>query len=153
MNVIPIFRCVRGSDWSQEELAQLYRIENGLRQARVVLETDRGITDEGDPWFVFCRGDGEVLVHITRLGNEYYLHSPVLREALVGKSFPSLTKSFMNQIPLWLPVPAAREAQLFVHPAFMLAAIIGTGPTVLPGWELESVQIAIVGHADSGPVA
>ena len=126
MNVVPFFRCVRGSDWNQEELAQLYRIENGLRQARVVLETDRGITDEGDPWFVFCRGDGEVLVHITRLDNEYYLHSPVLPKALVGKSFPSLTKSFMNQIPLWLPMPAAREAQLFVHPAAMMAVIIGT---------------------------
>ena len=146
MNVFPFLRCVRGSDWNQEELAKLYRIENGLRQARVVLDTDRGVTDEGDPWFVFCRGDGEVLVHITRLGNEYSLHSPVLPKAVVGKSFPSLTKSFMNQIALWLPMPTAREAQLFVHPRLRAFAI-------LQGNSAQGAALAKrrKGHTPSGP--
>jgi hypothetical protein len=115
-----------GVDWTREELAELYRIEQALIQARLTVDTERGVTDEGDPWFVFCRGDGEVLVHISRTDGEYFLHSPGLPRPLAGSSFSTLAKSFVNQIPVQLPLRSGRGAQLFIHPAAMLAVIIGT---------------------------
>jgi hypothetical protein len=116
----------RGSDWTLEEIAELYRIEHALLQARISLQTDRGVTDEGDPWFVFCRSDGEVLVHITRSDGQYYLYSSGLSSPLTGRLFTELSKSFVQQIPLQFPLRRADGVQLFVHPAAMLAIIIGT---------------------------
>jgi hypothetical protein len=116
----------RHSDWSSEEIAELYRIEHALLRARIPLQTDRGITDEGDPWFVFCRADGEVLAHITRLDGQYYLYSPGLSVPLTGRRFTELSKSFVGQIPSQFPSPRADGVQLFVHPSAMLAIIIGT---------------------------
>ncbi len=125
--VIAFFRVTqRNLDWSPAEIAELYRIEHALLQARVSLQTDRGVTDEGDPWFVFCRADGEVLVHITRFDGVYQLYSSGLASPLKGRQFTDLSKSFVNQIPLQIPIRNTEGTKLFVHPAAMLAIIIGT---------------------------
>jgi collagen type I/II/III/V/XI/XXIV/XXVII alpha len=54
-------RVLEQRGWTNEELAELYRVEHALAQAGIVVETDHGVTDEGDPWFVFCRPGGEVI--------------------------------------------------------------------------------------------
>ncbi len=118
-------RSRRGTDWSQEEIAELYRIEHALLQARFSLETDRGVSDEGDPWFVFCRADGEVLVHITRSDEGYLLFGLGLPAPLTGRMIGDISKSFVNQIPLNIPVKRQDGPQLFVHPAAALAIIVG----------------------------
>jgi hypothetical protein len=142
-------------DWTRDELAELYRIEHALIQANIRLETDRGLSDEGDPWFVFCRTDGEVLVHIARYDGEYRLYSPGLADSLVGRSFAELTKSFVRQVPVQVSIQRRDGAKLFVHPAAMLAVIVGTlfvasndlylftprddhGPQTDGGWDLAS---------------
>jgi hypothetical protein len=119
-------RSVRTADWTREELAELYRIEHALAQANVRLDTDRGLTDEGDPWFVFCRVDGEILVHISRFDGQYRLYSPGLSNPLVGHSFAELAKSFTKIVPMQVSLERRDGAQLFVHPAAMLAVIVGT---------------------------
>lgn len=118
-------RSRRGTDWSQEEIAELYRIEHALLQARFSLETDRGVSDEGDPWFVFCRADGEVLVHITRSEDGYLLYGLGLPWPLTGRVIGDISKSFVNQIPLNIPVRQTDGPKLYVHPASALAIIIG----------------------------
>lgn len=117
-------RSRRGTDWSQEEIAELYRIEHALLQARFSLDTDRGVSDEGDPWFVFCRADGEVLVHITRSEDGYLLYGLGLPRPLTGRVIGDISKSFVNQIPLNIP-RQTDGPKLFVHPAAALAIIIG----------------------------
>jgi hypothetical protein len=119
-------RSVRTADWTREELAELYRIEHALAQANVRLDTDRGLTDEGDPWFVFCRLDGEILVHISRFDGQYRLYSPGLSNPLVGHSFAELARSFTKIVPMQVSLQRRDGAQLFVHPAAMLAVIVGT---------------------------
>ncbi len=42
-------------DWSAQELAEFYRVESVLIQAGLRVTSARGLTDEGEPWFVFCR--------------------------------------------------------------------------------------------------
>ena len=114
------------SDWTQDELAELYRIEHVLFRSGLTVEHDRGQTEEGDPWFVFCRSDGEVLIHLTRYDGLYRLYSPALPAPLIGRNFSELTKSFADQMPLNVVVQRGKGAQLLVHPASMLALIIGT---------------------------
>src|ERR671925_2200015 len=61
-----------GRGWSKQEVSHLHRAANVLWQAGVSLETDAGVSDEGDPWFVFCDVEsGDVLVHFARIGGEY----------------------------------------------------------------------------------
>ena len=63
-------------DWSNQELADLFRVRQLLSSANVPVETDRGVTDEGDPWFVFCHVTGEVFIHLCRIEGAYLLDSP-----------------------------------------------------------------------------
>jgi hypothetical protein len=113
-------------DWTRDELAELYRIEHALTQSGLTLEVERGVTDEGDPWFAFCRPDGEVLIHLARYDGLYRLHSPALLSPLIGRSFSELTKAFSRQVPLQLTLQRDTGPRVFVHPAAMLAVVIGT---------------------------
>ena len=114
------------ADWSRDELAELYRIEHALVQSGLTLDVERGVTDEGDPWFAFCRADGEVLIHLARYDGFYRLHSPALSAPLIGRSFIELTKAFSNQVPLQITLQRNNGPRVFVHPAAMLAVVIGT---------------------------
>lgn len=109
-------------DWSNEELAQLYRVENALVQLNVRLETERGLSDDGDPWFVFCRADGEVLVHVARFDGFYHLHAPAVPFHLHGKSFIELTRAFVDRYPVSIPVK--RGAKVVLHPAAIFTALV-----------------------------
>ena len=41
--------------------------------------TEQGVSDEGEPWFVFCRADNEeVIAHFARIDGEYVIVSNFL---------------------------------------------------------------------------
>ena len=87
-NVVPLFfrRIACARDWSPAEVAEFFRVEAALVQAGVAVETERGLSDEGEPWFVFCRADtGEVIVHIARIGANYVLAGPAFGGIAQGK--------------------------------------------------------------------
>ncbi len=75
-------------DWSQQELAEFYRVEAASIQAGLRLSLDRGVTDEVDPWLVFCREDGEVFLHFARIDGSYVIVSDMVGEPLVGPELP-----------------------------------------------------------------
>lgn len=60
-------------DWSNQELASIYHVRSLLTAAGMSTVVDRGVTDEGDPWCVFCRADGEVFIHLCRIDGSYLL--------------------------------------------------------------------------------
>jgi len=107
-------------NWSNAELAELYRVEHALVQAGIALQTACGISDEGDPWYVFCRSQGDVLVHITRYDGLYRLYSPALRQPLSGVSFSALTKSFVAG----LRTPVVPNGSVAIHPAALLSVVV-----------------------------
>ena len=117
-------RTNRTCDWTNEELAELYRVEHALGQANIALEVERGVTDEGDPWFVFCRHDGEVLVHVARYDGLYHLFSPALPKALVGKSFSELTRSFVAKVPA--KEDTSPSSKIVQHPSALLSMLVVT---------------------------
>jgi len=67
--VIPLIaRAKVGPPWSNEELAQLFGVAQVLSKAGLAIDTENGVTDEGDPWFAFVRPDSdEVVAHFARI--------------------------------------------------------------------------------------
>ena len=118
----------RARDWTNQELADLARVQFLLSRAGVPRETDRGLTDEGDPWFVFCDAQGEVFVHICRLGMTYLLDGPSLETPLKGPSFDALVQSFIERattkVAAMNVVPLNKANKVFLHPSVMLTALI-----------------------------
>ena len=48
--------------WTNQEIADFHRAVNILKQAGLNTDVDSGVTDEGDPWFVFIRPEnGDVI--------------------------------------------------------------------------------------------
>lgn len=141
----------RPCDWTNQELADLYRVEALLTQANVRIETTRGTSDEGDPWFVFCRADGEVFVHLARIDGMYVLDSPKLDVVLSGPSFAALIDRFSNAVVLCAPTgnivqlrPFSRNSVVRIHPAAMLAALV---------WSLYLASDQMVGSAQAGELS
>lgn len=114
-------------DWSQQELSEFYRVEHALVQAGMRVETDRGISDEGDPWFVFCRQeDGEVIVHFARIGGRYIVSSPSYAGISTGDDFGQLVKDLMSRHPLVHSGRRTSTSNVFLHPTALLIALVAT---------------------------
>ncbi|MBP8937606.1 MAG: hypothetical protein KBG72_03905 [Agrobacterium sp.] len=121
-------------DWTNQELADLYRVESLLVQAGIRISTARGRTDEGDPWFVFCKEDGDVFVHLARIGGAYLLDSPGLGDVLHGDDFAELIGRFVAQVAaraapgsdnvVMLRPRMLHDRTVRLHPAIMLAALV-----------------------------
>ena len=115
-------------DWSQQELAEFYRVEAALVNSGVSVTTDRGVTDEGDPWFVFCREDNEeVIVHFARIQGEYVVASNLTEGVVRGRNFNNLVRELLDSHPYVLPKANSRRQTVYLHPATLLAALIVTG--------------------------
>lgn len=126
------------SDWSNQELADLYRAYSMVQAAQPGLECDRGISDEGDPWFIIGDDKGDVLIHICRIKGTYILDSVALEGVLKGNDFNALIKDFLSHVvgkraqdgksssaPTNV-VQLARGGTVCLHPAMMIAALVWT---------------------------
>ncbi len=126
--VINLFRrpAALPEDWTQAEIAEFYRVESALIQAGLRIETERGISDEGEPWFVFCRADdGEVVIHFARIDGHYIVSSPAYDGVAQGLNFQALVRNLLDRHPLVQTRKAANN-NVFLHPAAILIAIVGT---------------------------
>ena len=119
----------RNYDWSAKELAEFYRVEAALIQAGLRIDTERGVTDEGDPWFAFCKpGDGDVIVHIARIDGLYILAGPSYQGVATGRDIATLVRDLVNRYPLIQMGSDSRRqnSKIFVHPAALLIAVVAT---------------------------
>lgn len=145
--------------WSNQELADLYRTQRILAQAGVTTEVDRGITDEGDPWFVFMDGQGEVLVHFSRFDGVYLVSSQMQETPIKGDSLQDLVTQFSNRVrPVESFGGAARNVVsmgrrhrdvVFIHPAAALAALVWS--VYLMSDELIAATPMILSDETEGP--
>jgi len=118
-------------DWSNQELANIYRVKKLLDAAGVPNTLERGITDEGDPWCIFCTFSGDVFIHLCRIGNGYTLDSPNLRAPIFGVDFADLIAEFSAGALTKTPaasnsrvIQLQRNGKVFLHPSALLAALI-----------------------------
>ncbi len=145
-------------DWSDQELAEFYRVEASLIRANIPIETDRGRSDEGDPWFVFCNANtGEIIVHFARFDGTYLVASPALDGCARGRDFRALIEAQLASHPL--VIPKASGERLFIHPAALLIVLVATcffklSQTTAAAGELDQAQpghpgVGSHGHSDS----
>ena len=124
-------------DWSNQELAYLFRVRELLSGAGVPVETLLGVTDEGDPWFLFCHLNGDVFIHMARIDGWYVLDSPNVARPLRGLDFNGLIADFTDDALPARSTEAAEErtqrvvqltrgGKVRLHPSAMLAALIWT---------------------------
>jgi hypothetical protein len=126
--VLSFFRPSQRGDWSQPELAEFYRVEDALTKSGVGISTDRGLTDEGEPWFVFFRQDNEeVIVHFARIGGEYVVASNFTEAVFRGRNFQTLVRELLDSHPYVLPKQHPSRSTIFLHPATLLVALVVTG--------------------------
>ncbi|MEM6305729.1 MAG: hypothetical protein AAF744_13505 [Pseudomonadota bacterium] len=125
-------------DWTNQELADLFRVSQLLASAGVSVDTLRGITDEGDPWFVYCHLNGDVFIHMARIDGCYVLDSPNVVRPLRGQDFNALVSDFTaGALPakqgegaqgsaVRRVIKLERGGKVRLHPSAMLAALIWT---------------------------
>jgi hypothetical protein len=119
----PSYQC----DWSQQELAEFYRVESALLQGGLSVTTDRGVSDEGDPWFVFCRVDNEdVIAHFARIDQEYVVVSNLHASPVRHSDFRRLIREVIEAHPMMLPMKRSQGQKLFIHPAALLTALLAS---------------------------
>ena len=120
--------------WGNQELADLYRAHRLLALAGIVAETDHGVTDEGDPWFIFMDARHEVFVHFCRYDGAYMVSSQVSDKPVWGNSLSELVVKFSEFLQVSSMIGAqkqnvvsiVRRSQdtVMIHPAAALAALI-----------------------------
>ena len=140
MASIHAFRLAHKSlNWSNEELAELFRVVDILGRAGVAIDTDMGLTDEGDPWFAFCRADtGDVIVHFSRIDGQFVAVSAATDAVVRGDNFRRVAEALVNRQPLVLPTPTSGQ-KLFLHPAVMLTALVATTLAQMKSWDGQAV--------------
>lgn len=151
-NILPLFfRSPARGGWTQQELAEFYRVETILIQSGISLDTDRGVSDEGDPWFVFCRPEtGDVVIHFARHGSEYIAAGGGIDRVLRGRSFRDIVDSFLAEQPLMMRRPAG-DPKVFVHPAALLSAFVATAFFLFMGADAEAADAHNAHDAKAAP--
>ena len=125
---------VSDTGWSNQELADLYRTQRILALAGVTTHVDRGVTDEGDPWFIFMDSQNEVLVHFSRFDGAYMVTSQMQDAPIKGDSLQDLVAEFSNRVkPVTqtgqsgqnvVSIAKRNRDVVFIHPAAALAALV-----------------------------
>ena len=117
--------------WENQDIADFYRAVEILKQAGLNTEVDSGITDEGDPWFVFLRPEnGEVVAHFAHIDGLFIAVSSVNHQVYKGNNIRGIIDQMLLAYPTLLP-QSKGGAKLYLHPtaaisAFLAAAFILT---------------------------
>ena len=110
-------------DWSAVELGEFYRVESVLIQTGLQAVSARGLTDEGEPWFVFCRAeDDEVIIHFARIDGRYVISAPAYCGNAEGADFRALVRGIIERHPALRPRPNGDN--LFLHPTALLVVLV-----------------------------
>ncbi|MEA1831560.1 hypothetical protein U8607_05630 [Methylobacterium durans] len=152
--VISFFRpaATTAGAWSQQELAEFYRVEAALIRAGMRITSEQGVSDEADPWFVFCRPDGDAIMHFARIDGSYVVASEVLDRPMRGADFRALLDEIAARNPALLPMPqAGAGTKLVVHPAALLAAIVAAAALILSSKDAAAGELDAIGPEGSLP--
>jgi len=130
--------------WQNHELAELYRAVDILCKAGLPIDTDMGMSDEGDPWFVFVRADtGEVIVHCARINSLFVANSIAIDQTFRGANFREVIDSIVRYEPLKMPM-VTTGPKLYLHPVMVLAAFVATALLFTKKADAQDLHSALV---------
>jgi hypothetical protein len=89
---------IHSTGWSAPELALFSRAARLLSSGGLRVETDYGLTDEGEPWLVFCHIEsGDVFCHFARMHDQYVACIPFRGPGLKGWQLPDVLRRFLQR--------------------------------------------------------
>jgi hypothetical protein len=114
--------------WTNQELAEFYRVADSLNQAGLAVETDLGVSDEGEPWFAFYHPDtADVVAHFARINGRFVAAGASLDEIVDGRDLREIIDRMLRTKPMLMPIGNGRGAgNLLLHPAIVLTAFVAT---------------------------
>jgi hypothetical protein len=117
--------------WTEQQRADLYRVAEILNRAGLDVSTECGMSDEGDPWFVFAREDtGEVIAHFARIDGYYVAASIPTGDTIRARSFKDVIDGLIRH-QTTVPAPGrARWSEVYAHPLGAIAAFIAAALVV-----------------------
>lgn len=123
-SLVSLFRPREG--WTNEERAQFARIERMLEDAGFGVDVEHGMSDEGEPWCVFCsRASGDVIIHVACIDNRFMFDSTTLPRPIEGANFQRCAERFFEDVSLPMPLTERRN-RVLLHPSAMLASLFIT---------------------------
>lgn len=144
-SLVTLFRQRRG--WTNEDRAQFARIERLLEEAGFAVDVEHGLSDEGEPWCVFCsRVTGDVVIHVACIDGRFMFDSTTLPRPIEGATFRRCAERFFEDVSLPMPL-AERRGKVYLHPSAMLASLFITvllyaqATTEAPLFEAEAVDV------------
>jgi len=109
--------------WSNQELAEFYRVSDIMAQAGLEVESESGVSDEGEPWFVFVRPDtGDVIAHFAVIDGAFIAVSSVTQDLYRGTDIRNLIDQLVERHPMM--TPPSSNGKVVLHPSIFLTAFV-----------------------------
>jgi len=109
--------------WSNQELAEFYRVSDIMAQAGLEVDSESGVSDEGEPWFVFVRSDtGDVIAHFAIIDGIFIAVSSVTQDLYRGTDIRNLIDQLVERHPMM--APPASNGKVVLHPSIFLTAFV-----------------------------
>ncbi len=144
-SLVSLFQPRQG--WTNDERAQFARIERLLEDAGFGVDVEHGLSDEGEPWCVFCsRITGDVVIHVACIDGRFMFDSSTLPRPIEGASFTRCAERFFEDVSLPMPL-AQRRDRVLLHPSALLASLFITvllyaqATTEQPLFDAEPVDV------------
>ncbi len=114
-----------GPPWSTAELGELFRVAHVLRQSGMMVETDMGLSDEGDPWFVFMSAQSEdVIAHFARINGEIVAHGLSASGVVNGATLADVIRRLQPVQAMERQQQTQTDRSVVLHPFMILVAFI-----------------------------
>jgi len=84
--------------WSAHELALFFRAAKLLSSGGLRIETDHGLTDEGEAWLIFCNVEsGDVCGHFAKMSEGYVACIPFREDGFRGSELDHVLCRFLRR--------------------------------------------------------
>ncbi len=114
-----------GPPWSTVELGELFRVAHVLRQSGMMIETDMGLSDEGDPWFVFFATQTEdVIAHFARINGEVVVHGLSASGVVSGVDLADVVRRLQPVQAMEAQQRSQADRSVVFHPFMLLVAFV-----------------------------
>ncbi len=114
-----------GPPWTTAELGELFRVAHVLRQSGMTIETDMGLSDEGDPWFVFYSVQSEdVIAHFARINGEIVVHGLSSGGVVSGVNLHDVVRQLQPVQTMERQQASQTDRSVVLHPFMLLVAFV-----------------------------
>ena len=137
--------------WQNQDLAELYRVRDRLVASGLAVEVEAGVSDEGDPWFVYQQANTDnVVVHIARIDTQIHVINCITGGTYVGASFREVSDRMLDDAPLALGNELRRSSNVVLHPSAFLTAFVTAAIMLVDLIEHSRAEAAEIGPEHGG---